>query len=263
MLLRRIYEHVRAQHWTAICIDFVIVVVGVFIGTQVSNWNTTRIDRERAQGFLERIAADLDADLSTYEDRGRFWAKVREYGTQALHYEETGDAQGASHWQVLLAFFQSSQVAEFFTTSATFEELKSAGDLGLIADVDLRNTLGQYYASGDNPALRERPRYREHVRGLIPLEIQSYIWTHCYASDIHMRQSFVDCPSPIAEASAAEIVERFRREASLIEELRYWMSTMQVATIIAHDRAASAKLMRDQLHAALGAPAPAALKAGS
>ena len=43
MLLRRITEHVRAQNWFAVGIDFVIVVVGVFIGIQVSNWNDKRL----------------------------------------------------------------------------------------------------------------------------------------------------------------------------------------------------------------------------
>jgi hypothetical protein len=32
MILRRITQHVREQNWTAIAIDFVIVVTGVFIG---------------------------------------------------------------------------------------------------------------------------------------------------------------------------------------------------------------------------------------
>ena len=35
MLLRRVIEHVRDQNWTAIAIDFVIVVAGVFVGIQV------------------------------------------------------------------------------------------------------------------------------------------------------------------------------------------------------------------------------------
>jgi hypothetical protein len=30
MLLSRVVEHVKAQNWTAIVIDFVIVVIGVF-----------------------------------------------------------------------------------------------------------------------------------------------------------------------------------------------------------------------------------------
>ena len=36
MILRRIIAHWRKQEWTAIGIDFLIVVVGVFLGLQVN-----------------------------------------------------------------------------------------------------------------------------------------------------------------------------------------------------------------------------------
>ncbi len=39
MLLRKITKHVTDQNWFAVFIDFLIVVVGVFIGIQVANWN--------------------------------------------------------------------------------------------------------------------------------------------------------------------------------------------------------------------------------
>ena len=63
MLLRRVIEHLRRQEWTAIAIDLVIVVVGVFIGIQVANWNEARVNDARASGYLERIHNDLEADL--------------------------------------------------------------------------------------------------------------------------------------------------------------------------------------------------------
>ena len=62
MLLRRIIEHVKAQNWTAIVIDFVIVVVGVFIGIQVSNWNDERKDASRTQSYYNRLIADLESE---------------------------------------------------------------------------------------------------------------------------------------------------------------------------------------------------------
>ena len=46
MLLRRIITHVKAQNWTAVALDFVIVVVGVFIGIQVANLNDARGERQ-------------------------------------------------------------------------------------------------------------------------------------------------------------------------------------------------------------------------
>ena len=42
MLLRRITKHVKDQHWIAIGIDFLIVVVGAFLGIQNGIWNEAR-----------------------------------------------------------------------------------------------------------------------------------------------------------------------------------------------------------------------------
>jgi hypothetical protein len=39
MILRRVIAHFKKQEWTAIALDFLIVVAGVFVGLQVSNWN--------------------------------------------------------------------------------------------------------------------------------------------------------------------------------------------------------------------------------
>ena len=72
MIPRRIAEHVKAHNWFAVFIDFVIVVIGVFVGIQVSNWNADRLDAHRAHGYLERIRDDLDADLAHYAESLEF-----------------------------------------------------------------------------------------------------------------------------------------------------------------------------------------------
>jgi hypothetical protein len=48
MILRRVREHVGSHNWFAVAVDFVIVVIGVFVGIQASNWNQARA--ERSQG---------------------------------------------------------------------------------------------------------------------------------------------------------------------------------------------------------------------
>ncbi|NNE41289.1 MAG: hypothetical protein HKN14_10285 [Marinicaulis sp.] len=63
MLLRRIIEHVKAQNWTAVALDFVIVVVGVFMGIQVSSWNEARADRNAYESALLRLGVEIDANL--------------------------------------------------------------------------------------------------------------------------------------------------------------------------------------------------------
>ena len=58
MILRRITEHVKTQNWFAIGLDFVIVVVGVFIGIQVSNWNEARGERRAYREAMTRLAEE-------------------------------------------------------------------------------------------------------------------------------------------------------------------------------------------------------------
>lgn len=59
MLLRRITKHVKDQNWFAVGIDFVIVVIGVFIGIQVANWNEARTDAIQEQEILADLLTDL------------------------------------------------------------------------------------------------------------------------------------------------------------------------------------------------------------
>ena len=240
MLLRRVIDHVRRQDWAAVAIDFVITVGGVFVGLQAANWNEARVNRERAHAYLERIESDLQTDLRNYRDRMAFWRVVSNYGRQGLAYADSGNAGETSQWRLLLAYFQASQVAEYYTASATWDELKSAGELHLIADVDLRNALASYYTNAANPVLTERPAYRVHVRGIVPIDVQDYIWARCFSTTPSGEQALVDCQSPISEARAAVIVNAIRNDRALMNELRYWMSTMTVAANIGQDRVENA-----------------------
>ena len=67
MLLRRLTVHVKDQNWFAVGIDFLIVVTGVFIGLQVSNWNDHRQNQAIAQDYLVRLESDLRDEISQWQ----------------------------------------------------------------------------------------------------------------------------------------------------------------------------------------------------
>ena len=64
MLLRKITKHVTDQNWFAVFIDFLIVVVGVFIGIQVANWNADRGERQQERDYLLRLHADTEKSIA-------------------------------------------------------------------------------------------------------------------------------------------------------------------------------------------------------
>ena len=59
MRLRSLTKHIKAQNWFAVALDFLIVVVGVFMGLQVSNWNAERLERTQERDYLIRLHGDF------------------------------------------------------------------------------------------------------------------------------------------------------------------------------------------------------------
>ena len=84
MVVRRIIENLRSRDFSFLAVELFVVVVGVYIGIQVSNWNDARLDRARSHEYLARIGADLDADIANYRDRLQFWEGVSAYGAIGL-----------------------------------------------------------------------------------------------------------------------------------------------------------------------------------
>ena len=86
MILRRIIQHLRKQEWTAIAIDFVIVVLGVFVGLQVSNLNEERANRGIVDRHLAEIVEDLDSHLVMNE--ALYGSAVARVGAVDYIYEQ-------------------------------------------------------------------------------------------------------------------------------------------------------------------------------
>ncbi|ANP47260.1 hypothetical protein [Candidatus Viadribacter manganicus] len=243
MFLRRVLAHVKAQNWVAIGIDFAIVVLGVFVATQVSNWNDANRDRQRGQSYLANIHGELLTDATAIERRIVFWRQVTGYGEAALAYAEHGTLKDGSAWQTVLAFFQASQIWPYTATDTTYRELTGAGELGLIRDQSMRAALADYYVVRKNrldPLFAAMPEYREDVRGLTPIRVQNYIWNNChhsFAEGAEEMQELVPCESPISEVEAREILRSYMAAPEVLRGLRFWMSTIRVQSDLSrHDR---------------------------
>ena len=231
MILRRLSKSLKEQNWTAIWIEFVLLVTGVFLGIQVSNWNAARADEARAQAYLGRINANLATDLRSIERREVFWPQVITYGKAAIHYAETGERADGSAWKTVLAFYQASQLWQWVPTDATYQEMRSAGELGLIRDEKLRDALGQYYLEsgpGVDYLFKLQPEYRKIVRGLTPSVAADHIWATCWRQPNVGEQYLLDCDSPISEAQAQAILDGYMKDPNLLPELRFWVANQGV-----------------------------------
>lgn len=108
MLLRRITKHTKDQNWTAVAIDFAIVVLGVFLGMQVSNWNEARQDRTEERSLLVRLLDESielqgarESERANYQRIARSlnetWHVILSTETTAKLSQELCDAAATSH----------------------------------------------------------------------------------------------------------------------------------------------------------------------
>lgn len=236
MSVLKLAARLRSHDWMAAVIELVIVVVGILVALQVSNWNQDRLERARADAYYRRIQADLVADRQSIDETLAFWKTVSAYGRAAIASGEGGQRVDGSNWKTVLAYYQASQLLPFQLEDTTFTEMRDSGDLALIADEKLRKRLANYHRlSGSGITaniLHHDPVYRMQVRGLTPWNVQQYIWANCFRQLGGIRQELVDCPSPISEVEAGVVLDSYRYSATLLENLRFWMSTLGVSSIV-------------------------------
>lgn len=142
MILRRITQHVKDQNWTAIAIDLVIVVLGVALGIQVSNWNESRKSAALEGRYLDRIAVDLQATVAVFSEAVELTVQRRQSiadFAEALADPSASDEDLVDATKLLLTGGWS--MPTFLPVTVAFDDLASTGNLDVIRDTQLRASI--------------------------------------------------------------------------------------------------------------------------
>jgi hypothetical protein len=180
MLLRRVIEHVRDQNWTAIGIDFLIVVIGVFVGIQVANWNTERERTRESAVFTARLKADLREENWRYQFLVDYHRDVQAAARKAA--DALDGKAPLSNEEFLVNAYRASQYKQGSSRRATYDQLISTGSIDLIRDdALLRTAVRAYSIATINELVREgvNSRYRELFRMSIDTAVQRALGAQC------------------------------------------------------------------------------------
>ena len=141
MLLRRVIEHVKTQNWTAVALDFVIVVVGVFIGIQVANWNAEQSNRKLERHYLERLIEDMDESIARTK-RGQGFVEYNQTNAWVVQKSLTDcRIPKGREDQFADGLFQIGRFRPVSYELGTVNELQSAGNFSIIRNPDIRAQL--------------------------------------------------------------------------------------------------------------------------
>ncbi len=141
MILRRLAEGFKNQDWFVVLIEIFIVVIGIYIGLQVSAWDEARKDKIREQATLSQLRTGLEEDVGLLEEALVRFKHIEERTTFLLAHMKAGKP------------YTPDLDADFGTLYGTYtqrlnwaayESLKSEG-LELISDTELRFQITQIF----------------------------------------------------------------------------------------------------------------------
>ena len=180
MILRHLSQSLKEQNWTAIVIEFVLLVTGVFLGIQVSNWNQEREIAKKAAVFTERLRADLRVEVWRFKALNLYYDDVLENARITL-----ADLEGRgrlSNEALVIAAYRATQYSEFIQYRATYDELTSTGNIGLVADPKLRRMANEVFSTALYTNVKNEGinnPYRVAFRTMVPVGAQLAISSQC------------------------------------------------------------------------------------
>lgn len=178
MLLRRIIAHFRKQEWTAIGIDFAIVVIGVFIATQVADWSAGEADKRRGRVYLTQLTADMEQDKRGLEWIHDYYDEVYEGAVRANALLEQPNPDPR---ELVISAYRGTEYMYYATTTSTWNQIVSSGDMALIPS-EVRAAIEDYLRYNSSRDVEQRfgsSAYRQIVRRLISHEVQDALRARC------------------------------------------------------------------------------------
>lgn len=238
MILRRFAQALKDQNWTAIWIEFVLLVAGVFLGIQVSNWNHQRNTNKQAEVFTERLRDDLRVEV------WRFAALNLYYEDVVANVRATMDAlEGRtqlSNEALLISAYRATQYSEFLQYRATYDELTSTGNISLIKDLQLRKMATETYGTALYSNVKNEGinnAYRIAFRMRIPSDVQSAIASNCgdrpaQVNDYEGIKKPLDypCKTGLPQQTIDDAAATLRTDASMVPLLRLRLANIYSAT---------------------------------
>ncbi|MEO7563974.1 MAG: hypothetical protein ABIR63_09015 [Sphingomicrobium sp.] len=264
MVIRRIREHVETHNWFAVAIDVVIVVIGVFLGTQVNNWNEERLESVRANEYRIRLIDELDFDAHQYAVQTAYYRQARDYGLQAL--AALDGTKPLSARDFLVAAYQLTQTDTTKAKTYVYDEMSATGLVDHLGDSDIQQLASDFYLSSEvaQRDLENIYPYRTILREVMPYGVQKRIRSECGDRNVLYKHrlvgvsTVVPCSMAIDSAEAATAARAVRSAPGIQPQMTRYLASLDEKLdnlILSEEQAAD---FRDRLIGASGRRAPKA-----
>lgn len=139
---------IRKQDWASFLAEITIVVVGIVIGLQVSDWNTARLERIEASYYLNRVTQDAGDTARLIGAEIQAADEVIGYVANAIDMIRSGTVSDSNRTEFDASFAAAFYFPDYRFSAGALEELRATGRLEAIRDAQLRKLLTRYHEAG-------------------------------------------------------------------------------------------------------------------
>jgi hypothetical protein len=123
--------------------EIILVMIGILLALQVSNWNNQSTDRKLEKRYLSELILDLQTDsIVIYEAKKYSDKQVLAKRKLEKHFEGKQITEDS-----LLSYFgnQWRHASKFNPITTTLDEMKSTGNIGVIENTSIRRKILETY----------------------------------------------------------------------------------------------------------------------
>ncbi len=140
MIIQRLTAAIRRQDWFQVCIEILIVIIGIFLGLQVQGWYEERQAVEEEAKTIEYLIADLEKNNEALSERNIFvdnQIRLGQFVIEKLSEDELLE-QEREDFEFGIYFAGFTEPHNSFLNSMNSESL------GKIRDGELRRILDSF-----------------------------------------------------------------------------------------------------------------------
>jgi hypothetical protein len=136
-------KHIKEQNWFAVGLDVIVVIVGIFLGMQVTEWNENNKNLYREEKVLQRLLAEFQ-EAEIYLSNVIQGTETRlEGNTKIVKLLRNSGEINDDEFKDIIG--TTTGYAIPLKGSVTYTELVASGELNLLTSEELRSALVSYH----------------------------------------------------------------------------------------------------------------------
>lgn len=143
----RLAAALREMRWSHVVIELLLLITGILIALAVDGWIDDRRNVQLEREYLERLERDFARNAVILDEYLAF--EERQTADGVLAYRALRGVPGIERESVALALSHLANRRTLRLLRATYQDLLSTGNLGLLRDQALRDAIGQLYEEAD------------------------------------------------------------------------------------------------------------------